>query len=273
MRIASWLLVFICSFPLVALGQEQDSTQEESVDSTSFLWINTDFQPVSTFLARDFGQSLPAFSFQSMYLTKSGFYVSGSWTRFFDPDLTGLVGGGLGYSSSVSKKLDLDLGAWLYSGGSYLNSVGADRMGVLQGVLGWDWNVLYSTFQVQAILNQPSDFVIASNHSRYFQLNQLLWGKGLFSFEPKASFYFGTTNFYTLGNFVLTEQETLQASRFTLQAFEFVLPFSLTFQSLELKLDLNFLQPLQVPDYDSSSSRFFLSGGISYLIPFQKKTK
>lgn len=273
MRTTYWLLVILYCLPFGGSCQDQDSTQEVSFDTTDFLWINSEFQPVSTFLSRDFGQSLPAFTFQSMYLNKSGFYLSGSWTRFFDPDLTGLFGGGLGYSSPLGNKLDFDLGAWLYSGGSYLNSVGADRMGVLHGVLGWDWNVLYSTFQVQAILNQPSDFILVSNHSRYFQVDQLLWGKGLFSFEPKASFYLGTTNFYTLGNFELTAKEIDQASRFTLQAFEFVLPFFLTFQNLELKLDFNFIQPLQVPDYDLSSSRFFLSGGFSYLIPFQKTKK
>jgi hypothetical protein len=273
MRKSTWFFFWISiGLILQAKGQEKDSILSDTI-GYNYLVLGAEIQPVSSFLARDFGLSLPWVSFQGNYLTSSGIYFSGSIIHFFEPDLKGMYGGGLGYAKALNPSLDLDLGFLYYGGGSYLNSEGKDRFKVIRTTLGWDWGILYSSFQFQALANQPADWMMITQHSRYFQVNQPIFAKGILSFEPRLSLSWGTSNFYRLGDFPLTSDEALENSTFKFQAIEFSLPLTLTFNLLEFALEGTYIKPVHVPTYDSSEPRFFVGGNISYTLPFAKKRK
>ena len=262
-------LPFILNFN--AFAQESDQPDSVSEKKYDFLMIDADFQPVTTFLGRDFGQSLAWGSLRATYVGNSGIYFSGSATFFGNSDLSGLVGGGMGYSHSISSKIDIDASMWYYAGGSYINSEGEDQIFIPQLSIGWDWNALYTTFQFQALVNQPFDFIWAIQNSRYFQLDKPILGTGILSFEPRLTFSFGTTNFYELGGYEISDDQMLQLSKFQFQALEFSLPFTLNFGNFDLKVEASYIQPVHVPSFDTSTARFFLGGGVTYSLPIAKK--
>jgi hypothetical protein len=263
------LLLF---FPVNA--QETDSLKDTTAQtaSSNYLFIGTTYQSRVNFMGRDFGQKIPLFSSDILFWHRTGLYVNATVAKFFVSDLSWQKGLGLGFSRDLSPKTDIDLSFNEFFGANNLNESGMDNIGMLQGTLGLDWGLLYSTTQLLYLFNQPSDFFLISRHSRYFELDQRFGKSGVLSFEPRLTFYLGTSNYYQIGGYELTSKQFLDTQRFVSQAVDLSVPISLNFSNLELQLEPRWVIPTSVPEYDLSSSHFQLALKATYAFQL-KKTK
>jgi hypothetical protein len=166
--------------------------------------------------------------------------------------------------------LDLDLSYSHYFGASNLNSTGQDNLGMAQGTIGLDWGLLYSTTQAMYLVNSPGDFFITSRHSRYFELDQPLLAGGILSFEPRFTLFLGTSNYYRIGGYEFTKTQYLETQRFVAQGLEMALPITFTYSKVEFQLEPRWVIPTQVPDFDTSLSRFQLAIKASYTLSLKK---
>jgi len=253
-------------------GQELDSAKLDSTKAVSYdyLLVSSQYQTRTTFMGRDFGQKNPFFSSDAMFWHNSGIYLTASLSKFFVEDLSWQKGFGLGFSGQFSEKADFDVSISEFWGGSYINATGTDNVGIVQGTVGWDWDLLYSTTQFQFLINESSDFFIVSNHSRYFELDKRLWQKAILSLEPRFSFFFGTSNYYQIGGYDLSAQEILETQQFKAQAIEIAVPVSLTLGSFEFQAEPQWVIPVNVPDYDSSVANIQASFRMTYTLPIKK---
>jgi hypothetical protein len=120
------------------------------------------------------------------------------------------------------------------------------------------------------LVNSPGDFFITSRHSRYFELDQPLLAGGILSFEPRFTLFLGTSNYYRIGGYEFTRTQYLETQRFVAQGLEMALPISLSYSRLEFQLEPRWIVPTQVPDYDTSSSRFQLAIKASYTLSLKR---
>lgn len=265
-----FLLVHACWFS-PGFAQVTDSLPDSSqVESTNFLFFGTGYQSRVNFMGRDFGQKIPLFSTDVMYWHKSGLYFNATLAKFFISDLSWQKGLGLGFSRALTQKADIDLSFNEYFGASNLNESGQDNIGMLQGTLGLDWGLLYSTTQLLYLFNQPGDFFVVSRHSRYFELDNRIGESGVLSFEPRLTFYLGTSNYYQIGGYDLTYREFLDTQRFVAQGMDFSVPITLSLSNLEFQVEPRWVIPTQVPDYDLSTSNFQLALKATYAFPLKK---
>lgn len=251
-------------------SQEADSSyQDSAVANYDFLILGVEYQRAITFLGRDFGNKIPVLSFDMMYYFQSGIYLTATSLKFFEEDLTWQHGLSLGYFGDLSPKTDLNVSYSQFFGGSNVNVAGVDKVGFLQGTFGWDWGGMYSTTQLQVVVNQPSDFYIASNHSRYFEVDRAVFGSGLLSFQPGFSFTLGTSRFYQIGGYDLNEEEMATTNKFQFQVWELYLPVNLNFGYFDIEFQPKLVNPVNVPEYDSSKGRFVGSLQLSYTLPIK----
>ncbi len=268
------LLFFISHFFLVSQGftQDLDSLKDSSrVESNNYLIVSTGFINRANFMSRDFGQKLPLTTTELLFWHNSGIYVTGLASKFIDPNLSWQNGLGLGYSVSISPRLDVDVSYHHFFGASNLNSSGKDQIGMLQGTWGLDWGLLYSTTQAFYLINDPGDFFVVSRHSRYFEFDRRIGGVATFSFEPQVTFYLGTSNYYRIGGYELSQKEYAATRNFLLQGMDLSIPLSLSSGSFEFQLEPKWVIPVQVPQYDVSSSNFQLTLKATYTFALRKK--
>ena len=253
-------------------AQDLDSLADTTgTFSSDYLFLSSGFQNRVSFMARDFGQDIPLYTADVMYWHQSGIYLNATLAKFFVTDLSWQKGIGAGFSRQLTTKTDFDLSYNQYFGASNLNQSGQDNIGVLQTALGVDWGLLYSTMQLMYLVNQPGDFFLISRHSRYFEVDQRIGGKGIFSFEPQLTFYFGTSNYYRIGGYDLTWRQYLDTRRFVIQGLDFAVPFTLSLGHLELQLEPRWVIPTQVPEYDLSSQSFQLALKATYSFPLKRE--
>ena len=267
-------LLFLLNALWISTGYSQKQDSVETVSSETaiydFLLVSGQYQTRTTFMGRDFGQKMPFFSTDAMYWHHSGVYLTASFSKFFVEDLTWQKGFGLGFAGQFSKKTDFDLSISEFWGASYLNASGTDNIGIVQGTVGLDWGMLYSTTQFQFLINDPADFFIVSNHSRYFELDKRLWEKAVLSFEPRLSFFFGTSNYYQIGGYELSWQEFLETDDFKIQSVELAVPVNLTAGRFEFQLEPKWVIPVNVPDYDASTGNIQAALKVTYALPIKK---
>jgi hypothetical protein len=267
-------LLFLLNALWISSGysQEQDSVETASSETAvyDFLLVSGQYQTRTTFMGRDFGQKTPFFSTDVMYWHHLGVYLTASLSKFFIEDLSWQKGFGLGFAGQFSKKADFDFSVSEFWGASYLNASGTDNIGVVQGTVGLDWGLLYSTTQFQYLINDPADFFIVSNHSRYFELDKRLWEKAVLSFEPRLSFFFGTSNYYQIGGYDLSWREFLETDDFKIQSVELAVPVNLTAGRFEFQLEPKWVIPVNVPDYDASTANIQAALKVTYALPIKK---
>lgn len=249
------------------LESQGDSLTRESGD---YLIVSTGFQNKASFMSRDFGQKIPIFSSDLLFWHRSGAYLSTTLSKFLTTDLSWQKGVGAGFFKPLSSKLDVDFSYHHFFGASNLNSTGQDNLGMAQGTIGLDWGILYSTTQAMYLVNSPGDFFISSRHSRYFELDQPIKGGGVLSVEPRFTLFLGTSNYYRIGGYEFTRTQYLETQRFVAQGLEMALPISLSYSRLEFQLEPRWIVPTQVPDYDTSSSRFQLAIKASYTLSLKR---
>ncbi len=254
----------------LCFSQEADSSYLDSAaEDYDFLILESEYQGAITFLGRDFGNKIPVFSSNMMYYFQSGVYLTATTLKFFEEDLTWQHGLSIGYFCDLSQKTDLNVSYSQFFGGSNVNVDGMDRVGFLQGTLGWDWGGMYSTTQLQFVANQPSDLYIVSNHSRYFEVDHPVFGSGVLSFQPGFSFTFGTSRFYQIGGYDLNKEEIRTTNKFMFQVWELSLPVNLNFSNFDIEFKPKLVSPVNVPEYDFSKERFVGSIQLSYTLPIK----
>lgn len=253
-------------------AQDLDSLKDsKKIESNNYIILSTAYVNRANFMSRDFGQKIPLFSTDLLYWHKSGIYLNAVASKFMDSNLSWQNGLGFGYSSTLSSKVDLDLSYHHFFGASNLNSSGKDQIGMLQGTWGLDWGLLYSTTQALYLINDPGDFFIVSRHSRYFEFDRRIGGVATFSFEPQVTFYLGTSNYFRIGGYELSQKEYAATRNFLLQGMDFSIPLSLSSGSFEFQLEPKWVIPVQVPQYDVSSSNFQLTLKATYTFALRKK--
>lgn len=253
-------------------AQELDSLADTTeITSSDFLFLSSGFQNRISFMARDFGQKISFYSADVMYWHKSGIYLNATLAKFFVTDLSWQKGIGGGFARQLTTKTDIDLSYNQYFGASNLNQSGQDNIGILQTSIGLDWGLLYSTTQLMYLVNQPGDFFLISRHSRYFEVDQRIGGKGVLSFEPRLTFYLGTSNYYRIGGYDLTWRQYLDTQRFVTQGLDLAIPVTLSLGNLELQLEPRWVIPTQVPEYDFSAQSFQLALKATYAFPIKRK--
>jgi hypothetical protein len=265
------LFFFHVLIPCLCLAQDLESQGDSLTrESGDYLIVSTGFQNKASFMSRDFGQKIPIFSSDLLFWHRSGAYLSTTLSKFLTTDLSWQKGVGAGFFKPLSSKLDVDFSYHHFFGASNLNSTGQDNLGMAQGTIGLDWGILYSTTQAMYLVNSPGDFFISSRHSRYFELDQPIKGGGVLSVEPRFTLFLGTSNYYRIGGYEFTRTQYLETQRFVAQGLEMALPISLSYSRLEFQLEPRWIVPTQVPDYDTSSSRFQLAIKASYTLSLKR---
>lgn len=270
------LLVFllvVLSYNAPSMAQEKDSTEQESKKEVyDFILLSSRYQNAFNFLGRDFGADIDLVSTDLMYYFNSGIYFNISAIKFLQEGLPWQYGGTLGYNKDLGARTDINLSysQFLIDGQSEVT--GIQDLGFAQATFGWEWGFLYSTIQLQTLFNERTDYFINSSHSRYFEFDQKLFKKITISFEPKFTLMSGTSEFYRMGGFDLTVEDTSGFQNFQLLNWEAMLPITFGIGYWDLEFQARYINPLNLPSFDESNNRFIFGFQLSYAIPI-KKTK
>lgn len=255
-----------------SFGLESDSTNIDEKETVyDFLIINGRYQNAFTFLGRDFGQTIPFGSLDIMYFFNSGLYFNLSSFKFLQTEVPVQYGATLGYFKELSKNTDINISYSQFIVGQSSGISGIENMGFLQATFGLDWGVMYSTIQPQLLFNEKNDYFIGSHHSRYFEIDQKLLKKITISFEPKFSILAGTSRFYQVGFDGQMENAQMEnTDKFQLISSEVTLPITLAKGGWEFEFQPRYIIPLNLPEFDNSSTRFIWGFQFSYAIPVKK---
>ncbi|MEX2594271.1 MAG: hypothetical protein WD426_15980 [Anditalea sp.] len=269
-----WICMMFClSTSGEMLAQEPDSLiKEPKKEVYDFIILSGKIHNTFTFLGRDFGQAIPFVSTDVMYYFNSGWFINSSGFKFLDTELPLQSSLSVGYQREISSytNINFSYSQFLVSGNSSV--AGIQNLGFLQSTFGWDWNYMYSTIQAQFLFSENPDFFFVSQHSRYFQFDQKLFNKITVSFEPKFSLTAGTSRYYLLGEFPEREDTaSKEMEKIQLLNWDFSLPVSFGLRSLDLEIFTKYVSPLNVPEFDSSSSRFVYGLQLNYFVPVKRK--
>jgi hypothetical protein len=262
-------LLFYWSYCSFSFAQEQDSVTTEPVSKYDYLIINGKFSDRFLFAGRDFGMKVPIFSSDMVYLFHSGWYLNASAVQIIDPYLPSQYAISVGYIKDISEKVELNFAYSQFFVAGESELAGVQNLGFFQAGIGYDWNIMYSTFQFQGLIHQYPDLFITSKHSRYFEFDQRLFRQIIVSFEPSLSFMVGTSQFYHLA---VNEQywEKNNWDRIRALNMEFAVPLHFESRNWGLELQAKYVRPLNLAEFDESGQRIVLGGSISYTIPVKK---
>jgi hypothetical protein len=272
MRIKLFLLIALFSV-ISNVSASKNKMERDSLEVTTydFLILSTKYQNAFTFLGRDFGQDLSLQTVDVMYYFNSGLYLNGSVIKFFDTEISIQYSGTVGYIKEISKRFDVNMSYSQFFMSSDSKIAGVQNLGFLQGGVGLDWGLMYSTLSGQWLISDQTDFFLSSQHSRYFQFNQKLFQKIIVGFEPKATFIAGSRLFH-LG--ALTDISTYSLDEFSaIKALsaEISIPFNFSLGAFEIEFSPKYVHPVNVPDFDFSKRRFVYSIDLSYILPVRRK--
>ncbi|WP_235941208.1 hypothetical protein [Cyclobacterium roseum] len=252
-------------------AQEKDSIQSTQPTVYDFIILNGKVNNRFAFMGRDFGRKIPSANLGLMYFFNNGWYVNASVFTFLESDIPIQYALTSGYQTDLSPITDLDISysQFLVPGESKV--AGIQNMGVLQGRFGLDWNYLYSTIGVQGLFNETPDLFLTSRHSRYFEFDQKLLKVFTVSFEPSFSFTFGTSRFYYLGGYEVSDTEKNEAiENFNLLSWEIEFPLNVEWNNWMIEFQTRYIIPQNLPDFDESVSGFVFGSHLIYTIPIKK---
>jgi hypothetical protein len=249
-------------------AQEKDTLESNHGEVYDFFILNGKIIDRFTFMGRDFGKKIPTANMDVMYFFNTGWYINASVFKFLDQAVPYQYALSVGYQTDLSSNTDLDISysQFLVPGDSEIT--GVQNMGVLQGRVGFDWNYLYSTVQVQGLINEVPDLFFTSRHSRYFEFDQRLFKAITVSFEPSFSLTYGTSRFYYLGQF--EENDARTTDEIKLLSWEIDFPISFEWNNWMVEFQTRFIVPGKLPDYDKSSSGFVFGSKLIYAIPIKR---
>lgn len=262
-------LTFVVFFMVVkGFAQEKDTLESNQAEVYDFILLNGKLIDRFTFMGRDFGTKIPTANMDVMYYFNTGWYINASVFKFLNQTVPYQYAFSVGYQTDLSSNTDLDLSysQFLVPGDSEIT--GIQNMGVLQGKFGFDWDYLYSTVQVQGLINEAPDLFFTSTHSRYFEFDQRLFKVITVSFEPSMSSTFGTSHFYHLGEF--EENDTGTMDKFKVLSWEIDFPVSFEWNNWMVEFQTRYIIPGKLPDYDASKSGFVFGSKLIYAVPIKR---
>jgi len=278
-----FLAIIVSLLWFVPLKAQVDSTANTvPVDSTTydFIVLDSRFQNQFAFWGRDFDQKLPFLSNSVMYYFHSGFWVNASHFKFFNESIPAQLGLTLGYFKEVTPTVDWHSSYSLFyvPEKSIPSALGTQQY--VQTTIGFDWGILFSSFQAHALINQQSDVFFSTYHSRYFEFNKLLWRKVKVSFEPKFSFTFGTHRFEYAdglviapgGGGIISQPGTTEDQGNKIQALNWDVswPFKFAVGSFSIEPSWRYTTPLHAnPDYTGKGIHQFAIG-VTYSVPIKR---
>ncbi|HEU5290234.1 MAG TPA: hypothetical protein VFU05_06280 [Cyclobacteriaceae bacterium] len=246
----------------------------------NFLFLDARWQNQFAFWGRNYGLELPFVSTNLTYYTHSNFWISAAGYSFFDENIPFQTGLSLGYSRALTEKSDWHISYSQFFIPDDTVPASARTMGYIQTMFGLDWKILYSTIQIHALLNKNSDVFFTTYHSRYFQFNRPLWKKIKVSFEPKASFTFGTNHFdYANGTVLVpgggsvnTQNDSTSNQGDGIKILNWDFQFPLKFEVGRFTIDTSwkYSAPLNTSETDPSKALHQFMVGLNYFIPFQR---
>jgi hypothetical protein len=131
------------------------------------------------------------------------------------------------------------------------------------------------------LLNQQSDFLISTYHSRYFQFNEKLWKRIRVSFEPKFSLTFGTNHFdYASegvvigpgGGIISPGQSGASAGgSLKLLNWDFAFPLKFEIGKFTLEGSWKYTAPLNITDSDPSQPLHIFGIALEYYVPIKRQ--
>ncbi len=184
----------------VAGSNDSDSTLDEnSIKDTAiydFLFIGGKFQNQFAFMGRNFGHRIPFATNDLTYFTNFNLWLSASAYHFFDNAIPFQSSVSIGYGGDITRKIDYNVSYshFLIPATDQISKL--QSLGFVQATVGLDWNILYSTLQAQVMTYSTPDYFFVSQHSRYFEFSQKLFGKVTVSFQPAFAVTLGTSRFY-----------------------------------------------------------------------------
>ena len=283
--------VLLLSFlPFFSLAQtlSSDEPQKDTVFLKSqkdtvynFLFVDARWHSQFAFWGRNYGSELPFIATNLTYYNHSNFWISAAGFSFFDQDIPFQTGLSLGYSKALSEKSDWHIS---YSQFFIPNSsvpTSARTIGYAQTMFGLDWTILYSTIQIHSLLNKNSDIFFTSHHSRYFQFNRPLWKKVKVSFEPKASFTFGTNHFDYADGIVIapggggsipaqSDSTNNSGDGIKILNWDFLFPLKFEVGRFTIDTSWKYSVPLNTSESDPSKALHQFIVALNFFIPFQR---
>ena len=247
----------------------QDSIPEKQ--KYDFIMLSSRYNNAFTFIGRDFGQTIPLLSTDMMFYSNSGLYLNGSAIKFMQDDVPWQYSGTIGYIKDLSNRVDMNLSYSRFFVSQRSQVAGIQNLSFLQGTLGLDWTILYSTIQVQGLFNEKTDLFISSHHSRYFEIGGKLFNSFVVSFEPRVSLIGGSSNFYLMGGYILSDDDLLHLERFQLLAAEGLIPLTFGSGNFEIELQAKYVAPINIPAFDDSRRRMIFGVQFLYAVPIKRK--
>lgn len=272
-------VIFLLAVTVVISDAQTVSKQYLKETKYNFLVVDSRYQSQFTFWGRDYRRQLPLLATNIMYYTHSGVWASASDFNFFNNSVPSQLGLTLGYFKEVNSKMDWHLSYSQFYVMSKEIPTAYQTQGYVQTTLGYDWNILFSSLQVHALINQHSDVFFTTYHSRYFEFNDSLFRKIKVSFEPKVSFTFGTHNFEYANGLVVAPGgggvisqtgDTSLGNKIVPLNFEFVFPLKFAFGYFSIEPSWRYTSPFNANSAYASGGLSIWTVNLNYCIPFKR---
>lgn len=280
----SFLFLFSKSHALVIFSDSSSSAEKHRKFK-----MELDYSSDNTFKGRKDTTNIPILAPFFKYTAKSGFFLQASLVNVPTPKANKQkvfdeLDAGLGWMFDFSDKWDGIISYTHYFFDSKIARIKAAVQNDLNATVGYDWDVLYHRLIIDYNSGNPNfvskkgkkistrsrDFSITLANSHNFSFD--FSNNKNFTIAPEADALFGTQNFlasYKGKTSDATYQK--QASAFNLTAFMFYLTVSYEIKKWTFMLDPSYTIPQNVPNGESSSPYFVMSGSI--YITFKSKRK
>jgi hypothetical protein len=279
-----YLIALICLGSTHLAAQPADTTATKNQPEVyDFIFIGGRYQNKFTFMGRDFGQHIPFLTGNLTYYTHRNFWLTVSGFRFFNSTLPAQAGISLGYYTEFSEKTDFHISYTQFVIPPNAQVARVQSQGIFQSTFGLDWTYLYSTLQVQLLVNPAPDIFFTSQHSRYFEFNKLLFNKIRVSFEPRLSLTAGTSRFNNAdeevvigpGGGIVTPPGRPPGSsgsgeKIRLLNLETSLPLNFQWGSFNLECFSRYTHPFNITEGDPSKPVFLGGAELTYHIPIKR---
>lgn len=216
------------------------------------------------YYGRTFSENKPFYSTDFTLTHNSGFWAAASVYHLFNEspyinfyDLT------FGWQDTLS--------SWFDAGVFYTRFVfpGVNTDGSAVGFnfwnfqVGFDWRVLYTSFNGSVLTGDQIDFYLIIKNSHYFQTRKIGKSDLFLSFDPSFTFVAGSQDYYKVtvirrrmgrwpGGILIEDKRSFQ-----LLDFEFRLPVAINIHKFTLEPSVTYYQPINLSYNDLSKQGFY----------------
>lgn len=273
-------LITLLLFSVALPAQTASTAFLRDTSKYNFLVADSRYQNQFAFWGRDYNQKTPFLATNLIYYFHSGLWMGAANYSFLSHAIPSQYGVSLGYFKEVTPKIDWHSSYSQFYVSSNLIPSAYRTQGYFQTTFGIDWGLLFSSFQTHVLINQHSDVFFTTYHSRYFQFNELLFKRIKISFEPKASFTFGTHNFEYANGLVVAPGgggvisqsgvEGNPGSRLQALNFDFTFPLKFAVGYFAIEPSWKYTLPFNANPLFSRGGISIFALGINYYVPIRR---